>query len=341
MQRRIFLQSLATLGMMGTLPARAASGADPVSVEALPALTGDLTVYLGRGEGGLYEDVMDAIRKRNPALNLRVRRGPTAALANTIVAESKAGIRRADVFWAVDSGSLGLVSDAGLAQPLPDDLRGQLQPSFRYRDWAPVSGRVRTLPFNTQSVNPERIPDDIMALADTDSRLGWAPAYGSFQSFITAMRLLEGEEQTRDWLKRVSRRAKSYAGELGVVMAVERGEVDLGFANHYYTLRLKAGKPDARVDLAFTKNDAGCLLNASGAMALSQGETAMNFVRYLLSREVQEYLSSEAREVPMAKGVAMPEGLPSLAAIQPPQLDLTRLADLRPTLNLMRDVGVL
>jgi iron(III) transport system substrate-binding protein len=76
-------------------------------------------------------------------------------------------------------------------------------------------------------------------------------------------------------------------------------------------------------------------------MALSEGEMPINFIRYLLSREVQSYLAEEAYEIPMVQGVAMPKGLPPLASINPPKLDLTRLADLRPTLDLMRDVGVL
>jgi iron(III) transport system substrate-binding protein len=97
-----------------------------VSVENLPELSGDLTLYLGRGEGGLYEKVLQAISDRNPKLNLKIRRGPTAALANSIVAEAKAGVRRADVFWAVDSGAIGLVTDAELAQLLPSDLQNQL-----------------------------------------------------------------------------------------------------------------------------------------------------------------------------------------------------------------------
>lgn len=312
-----------------------------MSVDALPPLEGDLTVYLGRGEGGLYEDVMAAIRDRNPALNLRIRRGPTVALANTIVAEAKAGVSRADVFWAVDSGSLGLVDEAGLARPVPDDLRRQLRQSFRYPSWVPISGRIRTLPYNTERVEAARVPDSIMALADSDLKIGWAPAYGSFQSFVTAMRLIEGDEATLDWLKAIRKRARSYAGELGVVMGVARGEVDIGLANHYYTLRLKSGKPDAPVALGFTRDDAGCLLNASGAMALTEKPAAVNFIRYLLTREVQEYLASEAYEVPLVRGVAMPAGLPGLDTIQPPRLELTRLAAVRPTLDLMRRAGLL
>ena len=344
MQRRTFLQGLAAATALGSLPLGVANALSPmasVSVESLPKLEGDLTLYLGRGEGGLYENVLQAIEKRNPKLNLKIRRGGSAALANTIVAEKKAGVKRADLFWAVDTGSIGMVTDAGAAKPLPTDLTTQLKEGFQYPSWSPVTGRVRTLPYNTQRVPPEQIPDSVMALADSDLKLGWAPAYSSFQSFVTAMRLLEGEKATRAWLKGVNRNAKKYAGELGVVMGVERGEVDVGFANHYYTLRLKSGKPDANVALAYTKNDAGCLVNASGIVALSDGDLPVNFIRYLLTHEVQSYLAREAYEIPLVQDVAQPEGLASLSTLTPPAMDLRNLADLRPTLNLMRDVGVL
>ena len=344
MQRRTFLQGLAAATALGSLPLGVANALSPmasVSVESLPKLEGDLTLYLGRGEGGLYENVLQAIEKRNPKLNLKIRRGGSAALANTIVAEKKAGVKRADLFWAVDTGSIGMVTDAGAAKPLPTDLTEQLKEGFQYPSWSPVTGRVRTLPYNTQRVSPEQIPASVMALADSDLKLGWAPAYSSFQSFVTAMRLLEGEKATRAWLKGVNRNAKKYAGELGVVMGVERGEVDVGFANHYYTLRLKSGKPDANVALAYTKNDAGCLVNASGIVALSDGDLPVNFIRYLLTHEVQSYLAREAYEIPLVQDVAQPEGLASLSTLTPPAMDLRNLADLRPTLNLMRDVGVL
>jgi len=345
MDRRAFLQGAVALGLLGPAGARAGrsrgSGPGGLSVEALPELAGDLTVYLGRGEGGLYQDVMEAIRKRSPKLDLQVRRGPSTSLANTIVAEARAGVRRADLFWSIDSSSIGLVAERGLTRAMPAGISSQLKSEFRYQDWAPISGRVRTVAYNPERVREGELPDDIMAFADSDFAIGWAPAYGAFQSFVTAMRLLEGKQRTRDWLRGVKARATSYAGELGVVMAAARGEVDLGFANHYYTLRLKQGMPDASVAIAFTSNDAGSLVNASGAALLSPGETPADFVRYLLSREVQGYLAREAFEIPLVPGVAMPEGLPPLDEIDPPDLDLTRLAEIRPTLELMRDTGVL
>lgn len=343
MNRRSFLQTAAALGLLGPLRvAAAATTTDAVpapSVDALPPLVGDLTLYLGRGEGGLYGDVIDAIRKRCPNFNLKVRRAPAAALVNTLQAESRYGVNRADLFWSIDATSLGAVAAAGLAKPVPDDILRLIKSNFRYPDWAAISGRLRTVPYNPTRVDAARIPDDIMAFADSDFRIGWAPSYGAFRSFITAMRLLEGEQRTRDWLLGVKRHARSYGGELSVVMGVERGEVDLGFANHYYTLRLKAGMPDANVKLALTNDDAGSLINASGAVLLSDKPLAAQFLRYLFTREVQSYLVREAYEIPMVSNVAPPAGLPS--PINPPDINLTRLTDLQGTLRLLRETEVL
>ena len=346
MQRRQFVKQLTSVGLLSSFPigmssVLASDSQNAISVETLPKLKGELTLYLGRGEGGLYEDVINAIKKRNPEFQLNIRRGPTAALANAIVAESKAGIHKVDLFWAVDSGAIGLINRLGLAKKLPQSISQQLKPAFRYESWIPVTGRLRTLPFNPERIESTRIPKDIMALADGNIKVGWAPAYSSFQSFVTAMRLLEGDNRTAEWLKGVSKNAKRYAGELGVVMAVERGEVDVGFANHYYTLRLKSGKPDAKLSLAFTNNDAGCLVNASGIVALKQSELANNFIRYLLTQEVQSYLATQAYEIPLVAGVAAPEGLPNIETLSPPKVDLADLADIQPTLKLMRKAGVL
>lgn len=346
MQRRVVLKGLAALGLMRPLgllaqPAAPAAGGEPWSVDSLPVLDGELTLYLGRGEGGLYEDILAAIRKRNPGLELKVRRGPSTALANTLVAEAGIGGVRADLFWSIDASSLGLVAASAGHVAVPDGLRLALKPGFQYADWVPVSGRIRTVPYNPKSVAADDLPDDVMRFPEVDLAFGWAPAYGAFQSFITAMRLLEGEDATGAWLEAMAPRATDYAGELGVVMGVARREVDLGFANHYYTLRLKQGQPDADVALAFTRNDAGCLVNASGVVILRQSDVALGFLRHLLTREAQSYLAREAYEIPLVAGVPAPPGLPPIAELEPPRVDLERLADLEPTLALLRRTGVL
>jgi len=342
MDRRTFLKGLSALGALGVSPAWAASGAaEAVPADQLPELSGDLTVYLGRGEGGLYKQVVEAIRERNPSLSLEVRRGSSSGLANTLVAESEHGGARADAFWSIDASSLGHVASEGLTRPVPAALHEPLPEAFRFEAFAPVSGRVRSMAYNPERVREADLPERIMDLPDTDLTVGWAPSYGAFQSFLTAMRLLEGEAATRAWLRGIQGRARSYAGELGAVMAAAQGEVDLALANHYYTLRLKEGQPETSLELAFTRGDAGALVNTSGIALLSQGATPVDFARYLHSGEVQRFLAEEAYEIPLAGGVEPPAGVPALARLEPPELDLTRLGDLQPTLALMREAGVL
>lgn len=345
MHRRTLLKGAAGLGLLGPMAMQQAFAgqvaAQAESVDDLPELKGKLRVYMGHGEGGLYEDVIEAIKDRNPELDLRIRRAPSSALANTLIAESKAGGVRADVFWSVDAAALAVVAAKGIARELPQGIVQQINPTFQYPRWAAISGRIRTLAYNPERVTADKLPSSVMALADSDLKVGWAPAYGAFQSFIAAMHLLEGEAATREWLKAIKGRARSYAGELGVVLATSRGEVDVGLANHYYTMRLKEGKPDAAVDLAFTRNDAGCLVNASGAAVFSDDPTSVNFLRYLLSREAQSYLAREAYEIPLVQGLPGPEALPAMQEIDPPRLDLSRLADLGPALSLMRETRVL
>lgn len=346
MNRRVFVKSalgVAAAGIGGGLmrAAFAAQAGPAVSVDTLAALEGELTVYLGHGEGGLYGDVLEAIRKRNPRVDVAVRRGPSAALANTLVAESRAGGARADLFWSIDAGSLGVVVDEGMAREGPASLHEQVKPEFRYTAFVPVSGRIRTVVYNTERVRAAEIPASIMAFPQTRFTVAWAPSYGAFQSFITAMRLLEGDAATAEWLKAMKPRAKEFSGEFGAVMAVARGQVDVAFANHYYALRLKQAKPEVALALAFTRGDAGALVNTAGVVLLNDKPVAADFIRYLLTREVQSYLVQEAFEIPMVSGVAGPPGLNASAHIEPPEVDLRRLSNLRPTLALMREVGVL
>ncbi|MDZ7731492.1 MAG: hypothetical protein U5K37_12140 [Natrialbaceae archaeon] len=86
-----------------------------------------------------------------------------------------------------------------------------------------------------------------------DGTLGWAPSYGSFQAFITAMRLIEGESATRSWLEAmVDSDPRDYPNEFAACLAIADGEIDAAFTNHYYIQRVLDGNPSAPIATAFT-----------------------------------------------------------------------------------------
>jgi iron(III) transport system substrate-binding protein len=319
-----------------------------VSMTEMPDLEGELTLYSGRGEP-LVGTLIQYIEDLYPNFTVQPKYGSAIELVNLI--ETEGDNSPADVFFSVNAGALGQLADVGRTQTLPDEVLEFVPEQFRDPDgnWVGTSGRARSVPFNTNQFSKSDIPEDIMAFPETEAfrdNIGWAPTYSSFQAFITAMRTLEGEDATRQWLKGMQELGvKSYNDEFLVSQAVADGEIGAGFANHYYTLRVRAGRQNPPIDLAFTQNDAGAIFNVAGGSIVDTAEDttlAANFIRHLLSAEAQDYFARETYEYPLVPEIEPLAELPSIDELNPPEgLDLTQLSDLQGTVELLRDVGVL
>ncbi|MFQ3319737.1 MAG: iron(III) transport system substrate-binding protein [Natronomonas sp.] len=317
------------------------------SMQEMPPLEGTITVYSGRSEV-LVSELVNYIRSLYDDLELRVRYGSASEMVSQIQTEGDNS--EADVFFSVNAGALGVLAEAGRADPLPDDIADLVRPEFRddQNRWIGTSGRARTIPFNTNAFSEDEIPEDIMAFPDDDrfaDEMGWAPGYSSFQAFVTAMRLLEGEDATRQWLEgMVDSGVRRFPDEFQVCQAIADGGISAGFTNHYYIQRVLDQRPDAPLDTAFTRNDAGAIFNVAGAAVVDSADDpdmAANFVRHLLSGEAQDYFARTTFEYPLIPEVDPIGALPTIDELNPPSdIDLTQLSDLEPTIELMRDAGV-
>ncbi|MEF8856876.1 MAG: extracellular solute-binding protein [Haloplanus sp.] len=320
-----------------------------VSMSEMPDLSGELTLYSGRGEP-LVGQLINFIEDLYPDLTIRPRYNSASELVNQIETEGEGS--PADVFFSVNAGSLGALKDRGRTVQLPTEALDAVPDQFHDPDgmWIGTSGRARTIPYNTTELSESNIPDDIFAFPETEAfrdAIGCAPGYSSFQAFITAMRALNGEAETRQWLNGMLDLGlqHNYADEFLVSQAVADGELRAGFANHYYIQRVLAGRPEAPIATAFTEGDAGAIFNVAGACVLDTAtdtDLAANFVRHLLSAEAQDYFARETFEYPLVPGIDPIGDLPTIDELNPPEdLDLTQLSDLEGTVDLLQDVGML
>ena len=311
------------------------------SVADLPDLEGELELYSGRNEF-LVGELISFLDETYPDFTPSVRYGGGSDLVNTIDTEGDGS--PADVFYTVNAGNLGALADAGRTQTLSTEIQETVSEEFRTDQWVGTSGRARTVPFNTNAYSESEIPDDIMAFPEFDGDLGWAPTYGSCQAFVTAMRIFEGEEATREWLEGVvDAGITPYADEFQVAQAIANGELDAGFTNHYYIQRVLDGSPSAPIDTAFTSGDAGAIFNVAGAAVVDTApnpELAQNFVRHLLSAEAQEYFAVETFEYPLIPEVEPVGDLPTVDELDVPEFDIAELSNVQATIDLMRDVGI-
>ncbi|HSK22566.1 MAG TPA: iron ABC transporter substrate-binding protein [Egicoccus sp.] len=314
--------------------------------EATADAEGALTVYSGRSEE-LVAEIIDGFTDES-GIEVEVRYGDTAELAAQIINEGEAS--PADVYYAQDAGALGALQSEGLFAALPDDVLGKVDPAFASDsgEWVGVTGRVRVMAYNTQTMSEDEVPDSVFDLTDPAwaGRVSWAPTNGSFQSFVTAMRVTEGDDATREWLEgMIANDVQVFENNSSQVEAVGRGEVDIALVNHYYLLRFLAEDPDFPVANKYLSGDIGGLVNVSGVGVLAssdQPDAAEQFVAYMLSDEVQSYFGSHAdeREIPAARGV-QGEGIPSIDELDPPAIDLSDLDDLQGTLALLQETGAL
>lgn len=312
---------------------------------AVAATPKTLTVYSGRDEEIMRPLIEKA--KKDLGLNIEVRYGDSTELAIALIEEGKNS--RADVFYAQDAGSLGAVVREGQTLALPNQLLNKVDPRFRSASgqWVGISGRARVIDYNTKLVKTNELPRSVMQLSDSKWRgkVGWAPTNGSFLSFVTAMRLMEGDRKTLDWLKSMKANgAKAYPKNSAIVEALGRGEIALGLVNNYYLYRFKTKNPNFPVAIHHTKGDAGSLINVAGLAVLKttdQKNDAEKFVAYMLKPETQKFITENFYEYPLVTGIPVAQKQLPIEQLQPPKLDLSKLSDLKGTMSLIQQAGLI
>ncbi len=316
---------------------------------ALPVAAQDnaqkLVVYSGRTEG-LIGPVLEKFMQET-GVRVEVRYGGTAEMAATILEEGDNS--PADVFIAQDAGALGALEAEDRLSELPTDILDLVQPQYESAtgQWIGVSGRARALVYNTDMVQADALPKSILDLTKPEwqGKVGWAPPNGSFQSNITAMRLLLGEEAAAQWLTdMVNNGVVSYENNDAITQAVINGEIAVGLVNHYYVFEFKEQFPDAPIDIHFFKEgDVGNLINVAGAGVLNtskQPELAQSLIAYLLGEESQTYFAETTGEYPLIANVPENPDVRPMEEIKGPEIDLSSLSDLQTTLDMLRDTGV-
>ncbi|WP_058043887.1 iron ABC transporter substrate-binding protein [Streptomyces roseifaciens] len=305
-----------------------------------------LVIYSGRQQA-LVKPLLTKLEKA-VGTKVEVRYGDSAELAAQLLEEGDR--TKAALFFSQDAGALGALSKEGRLEELPRQTLDKVGTPYRSAkgDWTGVSGRVRVIAYHPDKVTD--VPDSVRDLVKPEwkGKIGYAPTNASFQAFVTGMRVLDGDDATRAWLKGIKANgAKAYGNNIAVLDAVDSGEVSLGLLNHYYWYERVAekGADKVKAKLHYPRGgDPGALVNVAGVGVLKgtgQSEQARKAVEFLLSKEAQSYFADETKEYPLAAGITSPiKDLPPIASLDSPRIDLGRLDSLRETLAMLQDVGL-
>jgi iron(III) transport system substrate-binding protein len=308
---------------------------------------GSLTVYSGRNEGlvgPLLESIESAL-----GIDIEVRYAGTSELAATLLEEGDAS--PADVFFSQDAGALGALAKAGLLAELPEETLAKVDSRFQSFDghWIGVSGRARVLAYNSDTTDPATLPASVKDLTAPEwaGKVGWAPTNASFQTFVTAFRLIEGEDAAREWLQAmIDNGTVAFEGNADIVRAVASEEIGVGLVNHYYKYEISAeeGEDIPVGNHFFAAGDVGSLINVAGVGILASAKNTVQaaaFVDYLLGETAQTYFAEQTFEYPLSAGVEPAVELVPLDELEAPEIDLNDLDDLEGTLELLAEVSLI
>ncbi|MBB3035585.1 iron ABC transporter substrate-binding protein [Hoyosella altamirensis] len=308
-----------------------------------------LVLYSGRNEdlvAPLIEDLEAAT-----GVSIDVRYGNTAELAAQILEEGANS--PADVYFSQDAGALGALSQADLLATLDDETLELVPEQYRAGDdtWVATSGRARVIAYDSEALDEAAVPDTIDALVEPEWRgkVGFAPTNASWQSFVTALRVSRGDDGAREWLEAFrDNEPVSYENNNAILTAVNEGQVEIGLINHYYWYKLakEEGAESLRANVKYlAPGDEGALINIAGVgvLASSQNqEAAQALVAAMLAEDAQQYFLDETSEYPVIDGLSFTdEGRPQLDELQGPDIDLSDLASLEETQELLTEVGLL
>jgi iron(III) transport system substrate-binding protein len=272
----------------------------------------ELVVYTERKEP-LVRPIFDRY-ERETGTTVRLLSDGAPALIERLAAEG--ANTRADLFMAVDAGSLWQAAERGLLAPLASPvLEAAVPANLRDRQgrWFALSQRARTIVYSTERVRPSQLSTyEDLADPKWKGRLCLRSSKKVYnQSLVATMIERLGAEKTeavvRGWVANLA--APSFADDTLLANAIAAGQCDVGIINTYYLGRLQHDTPGFPVQVFWADREgAGAHVNISGAgivAASKHKEEARKFLEWLASESVQADFAGANFEFPVRAGVKL------------------------------------
>lgn len=324
------------------------SATPPDGEAGATASTGEvITVYSGRSES-FIQPFFDEFQY-STGIEIEVRYGDSAELAAQILEE---GARSpADVFLSQDAGAIGVVAATDLLQKLNQASISRVPSQFSDPNsfWVGITGRARVIAYDPDFIQAQDVPTSIDNLLQPQWRsvIGIAPANSSFQSFVTALRQIRGDEAALEWLEGLAaNEPQIFEKNSQLIEALEAKVIGLALTNHYYVYEVaeSVGRELEVENGFFEAGDLGNLLNVSAFGILKsskKSELAYLLLEYLLTQDTQKKFVSETSEYSLLPDRQPPKDMPKLEDLGLPNVTLGDLSNVIKTQELLVQAGLL
>lgn len=319
----IFLAACSGQQATTKTPAAPEPAKDQPKVEAkADPETKELVIYSGRKEE-LIKPVLEAFEKQT-GVKVVVKAAGATELA-TLVLEEKSN-PKSDIYLSNDAGAMEKLRMEKVLEAYTSDKLKAVPEDLKAPDntWYAITVRARAIMYNKALVKESELPAKLTDLADAKWKNQIGMATGANESVIaqvTTLRLTMGDQGTEKFLNDLKANGlKVYKGHGDVRQAVGKGEIKLGWVNHYYYHLQTKEKENNNVGLVYPDQDAtGTAVNVSGGAIVKGAKNMANakkFMDFLLTPEIQKLFAEVNYEMPVLPGVATADSVKKLADIK-------------------------
>ncbi len=275
---------------------------------------GIVNVYCSVDEG-FARDILERFEKQtgaNIAVTFDSEAGKTTGLFNKIVAESRSGRPRADVFWSSELFNTILLARKGLLSPYQPKTAADIPERYKDKNhlWTALALRGRVLAFDPARASPEEGTirwEDMAQPSIAKYTVIANPLFGTTRGHVSAMFALWGPKRARAFLQSFRDHGGQIAdGNSTAVRRVISGQA--AFAATDTDDVFVAQKTGVALEFVYPDMGDGGTLLIPCSVALIKGRpdnaAARKLVDYLISADVETLLAkSDSHNIPVRQAL--------------------------------------
>ena len=257
----------------------------------------------------------------------------STGVLNRIIAEKDNP--QCDLFWSGDPVRTVVLKNKGILTSYKSHLADDINPVFKDPEsyWIGFSARARVLIYNKKFLTDSLVPQSVFDLTKKEYKGKIAianPLFGTTTFHIAALFSVLGDEKAKQFLNDLKNNEVVIATSNGdVKKRVMQGEVFCGLTDTDDAF--EAMKENSNIGIVFPdQKGIGCLIMPNTVSLIKNSpnpENAEKLEDYLLSKQTEEKLEKSCAQMPLHKGVRIPENIISSDSIIPMQIDYRKTSE--------------
>ena len=237
-----------------------------------------------------------------------------------------------DVFWSGDPVRTIVLKNKGITQAYESPESKDINKVYKDPEhhWTGFSARARVLIYNKSLLPDSLVPQSIFDLSKSGLKGKFAvanPLFGTTTFHIAAIFSVLGDDKAKEFLRQLKENEVVIATSNGdVKKRVVQGEIACGLTDTDDAH--EAIKEGANTGIVFLdQNGMGSLIMPNTVCLIKNSpntENGKKLIDYLLSKETEAKLAVSCAQMPLHKGVPVPDDVPSLDNIIPMDIDYDR-----------------